>query len=225
MKEPSISLCKEGYAHIGLMAFTALIFTVMGCWVMGTVFLVLTWLTVNFFRDPTRVHPYDTDLAVCPADGKVVTIDTHPDPISGEERTRVCIFMNVFNVHVNRTPVAGTVREIRYHPGAFFNASLDKASEKNERNTLAIRDHEGKDWTMVQIAGLIARRIVCWAQTNDQLDRAQRVGIIKFGSRVDLYLPAGYEPCVNLGQHVLAGQTAIARRSGTACGSADTQDA
>ena len=156
--------------------------------------------------------PAEANVAVSPADGKVVKIERMEDPISGETRLCVCVFMNVFNVHVNRTPVAGTITAIKYYAGKFFNASLDKASKDNERCAYQIEDADGNTWTFVQIAGLVARRIVCRTDIGDTLERGQRFGMIRFGSRVDLYLPDGYIPAVSLSDTVLAGQTIVARR-------------
>jgi phosphatidylserine decarboxylase len=151
-------------------------------------------------------------VAVSPADGKVIKVETMRDPLTGEDRTAICVFMNVFNVHVNRMPVAGRIARIAYFGGKFVNASFDKASTDNERNSLLIEDGDGKTWTMVQIAGLIARRIICWGEEGDTLGRGQRFGLIKFGSRVDLYIPTDYESIVRSGEKVFAGQTILARK-------------
>ncbi len=144
---------------------------------------------MNFFRDPERVVPYEDDVAVSPADGRIIRIERRIDPVTGESRQCVCVFMNVFNVHVNRAPVTGTISAIKYHPGKFFNASLDKASTDNERCEYQVTDANGDTWTFVQIAGLVARRIVCRVERGDELTRGERFGMIRFGSRVDLYLP------------------------------------
>jgi phosphatidylserine decarboxylase len=173
-------------------------------------FLAACAFSLHFFRDPERVTPQGSDLAVSPADGRVLHVTECMEPLDGERRMRVSIFMNVFNVHVNRAPVAGAVEEIRYWPGKFFNASLDKASEDNERCAYKLRDADGLAWVMVQIAGLVARRIVCRAEQGDVLARGERYGLIRFGSRVDLYLPAGYVAAVKPGERVLAGQSVIA---------------
>jgi len=141
----------------------------------------------------------------------VVKVDFAPDPVSGQVRQVVCVFMNVADVHVNRAPVEGSVELIRYIPGKFFNASLDKASTDNERN-IVVLGRGAERFTVVQIAGLIARRIVCWAEPGDILRRGERFGLIKFGSRVDLYLPDGYAVKVYVGESVRAGETAIAVR-------------
>jgi len=212
MHKPSMNVCPEGVVHIALGALATLTFAALGWAVPAIIFLTLTVFTLNFFRDPERIPPEDTSLAVSPADGKVIKVAEMPDPFTGEPRMAICVFMNVFNVHVNRMPVAGEILRLRYHPGRFFNASLDKASVHNERNAVALRDAQGGQWAMVQIAGLVARRIVCWAESGDKLERGERFGVIKFGSRVDLYLPSGYVPIVAVGDKVFAGQTAVAKK-------------
>ncbi|MFW6005261.1 MAG: phosphatidylserine decarboxylase, partial [Desulfonatronovibrionaceae bacterium] len=153
------------------------------------------------------------DAAVSPADGKVVSTSHMDDPFTGEKRRTICVFMNVFNVHVNRMPVSGRVEKISYFPGRFVNASLDKASTLNERCAWLLRDEQDRTWTMVQIAGLVARRIVPLAEKGDTVARGDRYGLIKFGSRVDLYLPRGYEPAVNQGDKVKAGESILARKT------------
>ncbi len=185
----------------------------LGCATGSFVFMLLTWFCCHFFRDPERVVPTAPGLAVSPADGKVVRVQTMPDPFTGQPRTTVCIFMNVFSVHVNRAPVAGTVTDIAYHPGKFLNAAWDKASTDNERCAYRMTGEDGSAWTFVQIAGLIARRIVCRTDEGDALARGERFGMIRFGSRVDLYLPDDYSPSVNVGEQVFAGQTVVARRN------------
>ena len=211
MLKPGIGICLEGLPIIFIVALATIVFALLGWKVVAVVGLIATLFVLNFFRDPERVVPQEPGLAVAPADGKVVKIEKMMDPFSGQERTAICIFMNVFNVHVNRSPVAGQVVGIKYFPGKFFNASLDKASRDNERNAISIKDKDGRFWTVVQIAGLIARRIVCWTEQGDYLKRGERLGMIKFGSRVDLYLPQGYEPEVKVNDEVFAGQSIIAR--------------
>lgn len=212
MHKPSIGVSLEGLPFIFFTTVAALIFALIGCWIMAVVLLVVLFFVLNFFRDPERVVPREPGVAVSPADGKVIKIEIMRDPLTGEDRTAICVFMNVFNVHVNRMPVAGRIGQISYFGGKFFNASFDKASTDNERNTVQIEDRDGRTWTMVQIAGLIARRIICWVESGDELARGQRFGLIKFGSRVDLYLPDGYEPIVRIGEKVFAGQTILARK-------------
>ena len=212
MRPANAAITPEGYPVIFLTTLCALASALLGSAALTVVFVVLVWFSLNFFRDPERVVPQEAGAATSPADGKVVKIERRVDPMTGEERTCICIFMNVFNVHVNRTPVAGTVEQIAYWPGKFFNASLDKASAYNERCGYAVKSDEGPVFSFVQIAGLVARRIVCRAELGDHVARGERIGMIRFGSRVDLYLPAGYTPAVTLGREVLAGQTIVARR-------------
>ncbi|GAB1409308.1 phosphatidylserine decarboxylase family protein [Desulfovibrionales bacterium] len=212
MHKPSIGLSLEGIPFIFLTTIATLTFAFLDCWILASVLLIVLFFVLNFFRDPERVVPQESHVAVSPADGKVIKITTMPDPLTGEDRTAICVFMNVFNVHVNRMPVAGRVSRISYFGGKFLNASFDKASTDNERNTVLVEDAEGKTWTMVQIAGLIARRIICWAEAGDSLARGQRFGLIKFGSRVDLYIPTDYEAAVRIGDKVFAGQTILARK-------------
>lgn len=177
--------------------------------------LLLTLWCIWFFRDPQRVIPQDADAVICPADGRVVIVDVAAPPpelgLGSERMQRICIFMNVFNVHVNRSPVDGTVERIAYRPGAFFNASFDKASDLNERCSLLLRLRDGRPVVCVQIAGLVARRIVCRVKEGTFLHGGQRFGLIRFGSRVDVYLPVGTTPAVAVGQVTAAGSTVIAR--------------
>lgn len=212
MRKPSVGIAPEGAPFIGLSAFTSLLAALLECWPAALLFWLLCVFSVYFFRDPERVIAQEPGIAVSPADGKIVKIETRESPFNNQESQCICIFMNVFNVHVNRAPVACAVKAIDYFPGKFFNASLDKASTDNERCAWLLDDSQGNNWVMVQIAGLIARRIVCRADPGDQLGRGERVGLIRFGSRVDLYLPAGYAPAVGLGAKVVAGQTIIARK-------------
>jgi phosphatidylserine decarboxylase len=215
MRKPSIGIAPEGAPFIALLAFSALIFALIRCWPMAVILLAATWFAGHFFRDPERVTPQEKDIAVSPADGRIVKIQPARDPFSGDDRTCISVFMNVFSVHVNRSPVAGTVKSIAYSPGKFFNAALDKASTDNERCAYDIAGKEGS-FTVVQIAGLIARRIVCRAEEGDTVARGERFGLIRFGSRVDIYLPAGFEPAVQIGRRVIAGQSVLARASGAA---------
>lgn len=213
MKQRTFGFAREGVPFTALSALLTLMLAILGCATGSALMFVVTALVAHFFRDPERVVPRDPSVAVSPADGKVCKVGAAKDPFTGQERKVVCVFMNVFNVHVNRSPVAGEVQQMRYYPGKFFNASLDKASEDNERLALSLRGVEGGEWTVVQIAGLVARRIVCWAEEGDELARGQRFGLIKFGSRLDLYLPDAYEVCVNVGEKVFAGQSILAKRS------------
>lgn len=213
MRVPQIGICLEGWPCIVLAGISALVFGMLGWSVPAVLGLVLFWFAVFFFRDPERVGPGCGDGAVSPADGRVVRIADRVDPLTGQYRTCVSVFMSLFDVHVNRIPIRGTVERIRYWPGKFFNASLDKASEHNERCGYLVRDEDGQTWTMIQIAGLIARRIVCRCEEGDVLDRGQRVGLIRFGSCVEIYLPQGYRSMVQRGDRVVAGQDVIARKA------------
>ncbi|GLP87622.1 phosphatidylserine decarboxylase proenzyme [Tritonibacter mobilis] len=182
--------------------------------ILGWIGVGLTVWCYYFFRDPERVTPARPGLVVSPADGVISLIEPAIPPaelgLPDVPLTRVSVFMSVFNCHVNRAPVAGEVTAVAYRPGKFFNASLDKASADNERNSLAIRMEDGRDLAVVQIAGLVARRIVCFVKPGAHLDRGTRFGLIRFGSRLDVYLPEGVTPLVDLGQTMVAGETVIA---------------
>jgi phosphatidylserine decarboxylase len=185
----------------------------LGSWLFwpGAAF---TAFCLYFFRDPERVPPTRHNAVVAPADGRIVLVGPAVPPAElglGEApRWRVAIFLSVIDVHVNRAPVEGRVTRIAYRPGAFVNAALDKASEDNERNALAIRMTDGRDLAVVQIAGLIARRILCHVREGDMVSTGERFGIIRFGSRTDVYLPDGVTPLVSVGQTMIGGETVIA---------------
>ncbi|WP_298031718.1 phosphatidylserine decarboxylase family protein [uncultured Desulfovibrio sp.] len=201
----------EGWSCIVLTALSALVFALLDWWLPALLLLILFWFSLHFFRDPERVVPHGEGLAVSPADGKIIRIEDRADPFSGENCCCVSIFMNIFSVHVNRAPVACVVEDVRYWPGKFVNATFDKASTDNERCAYRLRGADGRNWSMIQIAGLAARRIVCRVEPGDALARGQRYGMIRFGSRVDLYLPRGYVAAVRIGEQVFAGQSVIAR--------------
>ena len=165
---------------------------------------------LQFFRDPARNVPADPALVCAPADGRIVMVENTEDPYAAEAALKISVFMNVFNVHSNRSPVDGEVTRVNYFPGGFINAALDKASLENERNALRIRMDNGIELTCVQIAGLVARRILCYAKEGDRLARGQRYGFIRFGSRVDVYLPTSAVSQVSVGDTVTAGISAIA---------------
>ncbi|MCX7627788.1 MAG: phosphatidylserine decarboxylase [Methylophilaceae bacterium] len=169
-----------------------------------------TLFILQFFRDPPRVVPAQANAVVSAADGRVIVLEKAYDAYLEREALKISVFMNVFNVHSNRAPVDGVVQKCWYFPGKYFNAALDKASFENERNALWIRTPDGQDVTCVQIAGLIARRILCYVEEGERLDRGQRYGFIRFGSRVDLYLPLTARPKVSLGDKVSAGSTVLA---------------
>ena len=210
----------EGRKFVVIAAAIALIFYWVIDWdALGWIMAGITLWVAAFFRDPIRTTPKGDTLVVAPADGLVTMIASVPPPpeLVGEDGlppepcTRVSIFMSVFDVHINRAPIAGTVTKVVYIAGKFLNADLDKASEDNERNHFLIEGHDGTRIAFTQIAGLVARRIVPWAKAGDRVTAGQRVGLIRFGSRVDVYLPAGTSSQVLLGQRTIAGETIIAK--------------
>lgn len=182
--------------------------------VIGVLAFLFVLFCFYFFRDPERVQPADDTAVIAPADGHIVSVmQVAPPPeleLGAEPRWRVAIFLSVLDVHVNRMPVAAEVTKIAYHKGQFVNASLDKASDKNERNALALRLPDGRTMAVVQIAGLIARRILCHAREGQSFAAGERFGIIRFGSRTDLYLPPGIVPIVRVGQTMVGGETVLA---------------
>lgn len=203
----------EGRKFVGIFAVITLI--LFAIWdPLGWIGVGLTVWCYYFFRDPERVTPTRPGLVISPADGVVSLIEPAVPPtelgMGPAPLTRVSVFMSVFNCHVNRAPVAGELVKLAYRPGKFLNASLDKASEDNERNALRIRMEDGREIAVVQIAGLVARRIMWWSREGDWLDRGERFGLIRFGSRLDVYLPEGVAPQVAIGQTMIAGETVIA---------------
>lgn len=203
----------EGIRFVAIFAVvTALLFLLSD--VLGWIGVGLTVWCYYFFRDPERVPPAREGLVVSPADGIVSLIEKAVPPkelgMPDVPLTRVSVFMSVFNCHVNRAPVTGEVTAVAYRPGKFFNASLDKASSDNERNGLCIRMADGRDLAVVQIAGLVARRIVCFVSAGAPVQTGERFGLIRFGSRLDVYLPEGVDPLVRIGQTMVAGETVMA---------------
>ncbi|MFL2844003.1 MAG: phosphatidylserine decarboxylase [Alphaproteobacteria bacterium] len=203
---------REGWKFSAISLFISLILLVI--WpLLSFVSFLITFFILWFFRDPERNTPIAEGKIISPADGKVCLIDLSIPPeelqYGTEEMQRVCIFMNVFNVHVNRVPVKGEIKKIIYKEGSFFNASLDKASEKNERNSIIIKTENGIEIIVVQIAGLIARRILSFVNNGDKLNSGERFGLIRFGSRVDVYLPKTFKPEVKVGDKTIAGETII----------------
>jgi phosphatidylserine decarboxylase len=208
-----VPINSAGWPFIGLFA-AATIGLFMVSEPFGWIGVILTLWCAYFFRDPDRVTPTRGGLIISPADGVVQLIDRAVPPLELEmgnnERTRVCVFMNVFNVHINRVPIDGEITKIAYRPGRFFNASLDKASEFNERMSLRLKTTENHDIAFVQIAGLVARRIKCDVIEGQTVKAGEHFGLIRFGSRVDVYLPKGIEPMVCVGQSTVAAETVIA---------------
>jgi len=203
-------IAREGWPHVVIAVGIALLATaLLGGW--SLLFWGLAVFVVQFFRDPARNVPLEPGIAVSPADGRVLLVEKARDPYLQREALKISVFMNVFNVHSNRSPVDGVVKDRWYHRGKYLNASLDKSSTENERMALWIRMDDGNDVTSVQVAGLVARRIFCYATPRDRLQRGQRYGFIRFGSRVDLYLPPASIPRVSVGDGVTAGETVCAQ--------------
>lgn len=208
---PHPLIAREGWPYLG----GAVVLAVLVQWVGGTAWALPFWLlalfVLQFFRDPARDVPEAADAVLAPADGRVIAVEKTTDPYAGREALKISVFMNVFNVHSNRAPIDGRIERIEYFPGKFLSADLDKASESNERNALQIRRDDGALVTCVQVAGLVARRILCYVHEGDSLARGQRFGFIRFGSRVDLYLPADAEALASIGEKVSASSSLLAR--------------
>jgi phosphatidylserine decarboxylase len=209
-----VPIHREGYRFIAIFAAVTLVFFWLDWPVLAWIGVVATAWCAYFFRDPERITPLRVGLIISPADGRVSAIEkVIPPPeldLERELHTRVSVFMNVFDVHVNRSPLDARIAKIKYIPGAFLNAELDKASEDNERQALTLELSDGRKIGVVQIAGLIARRIVKFVSEGESLVSGQRFGLIRFGSRVDVYLPSGIGPLVCIGQRAVAGETVLA---------------
>ena len=204
----------EGYKFLVIAVFITIVLMIVNSF-LGTTGLLLTVWVYYFFRDPERVIIEDDNYLVSPADGEVIKVEEVDGPkevgLENKKFKKISIFMNVFDCHVNRTPCAGTVEDILYKPGKFLNASFDKASEDNERNYYKIKDTSGNNIIVVQIAGLIARRIVCETNNGQTLNQGERIGMIRFGSRADVYYE-NYEPLVKVGQKAISGETLLAKK-------------
>jgi len=207
-------LHSEGYKFVVIAAVITIILYNFSSF-LGLVGLVLTIWVYYFFRDPERVIIEDDNYLVSPADGEVIKVEEVDGPkelgLENKKFNKISIFMNVFDCHVNRSPCKGKIEEILYKPGKFLNASFDKASEDNERNYYKIKDIHGNDIIVVQIAGLIARRIVCESNKNQELSQGERIGMIRFGSRADVYYE-NYQPLVKIGQRAISGETLLAKK-------------
>jgi len=207
-------LHSEGYKFIVIAAVITIILYNFSSF-LGLIGLVLTIWVYYFFRDPERVIIEDDNYLVSPADGEVIKVEEVDGPkelgLENKKFNKISIFMNVFDCHVNRAPCKGKIEEILYKPGKFLNASFDKASEDNERNYYKIKDVNGNDIIVVQIAGLIARRIVCESNKNQELSQGERIGMIRFGSRADVYYE-NYQPLVKIGQRAISGETLLAKK-------------
>lgn len=207
---PHPIIAREGWAYTIASILAALAVAGIAGWWWSLPLWLLAIFVLQFFRDPPRLVAGDERTAVCPADGRVLMVVPAEDPYLQRPAIKVSIFMNVFNVHSNRSPVDGEVVAAWYNPGSFLNAAVDKASLENERNALHLRTASGLDITCVQIAGLVARRVLCYVRPGDHLTRGQRFGFIRFGSRVDVYLPPDSRVRVELGQKVYASSTVLA---------------
>ena len=208
---PHPIIAREGWPFLALGVTVSIVASIMEGWVWALPFWLISLFILQFFRDPARHAPAEEGLVLSPADGRIVAVEETDDPWLKRRALKISVFMNVFNVHSNRAPVDGEVKERWYNPGKFVNADLDKASTENERNALWFQTRDGKDVTCVQVAGLIARRILCYAKPGDQFARGQRYGFIRFGSRVDVYLPTDAKPRVAIGDKVHASSDVLAQ--------------
>lgn len=208
---PHPILAREGWPFIAAALLVALgAFFALGFW-GSLLFWLIAIFVIQFFRDPPRPIPGEPDAVLSPADGRVIKVETVTDPYQQCESLKISVFMNVFNVHSNRVPIDAKINLVDYKPGKFVNADLDKASEANERNALVLERADGATLTCVQVAGLIARRILCYVSEGETVQRGSRFGFIRFGSRVDIYLPPDAQPLVSIGEKVSASSTVLAR--------------
>jgi phosphatidylserine decarboxylase len=210
MREPRIPVAREGYPFIGFVALVTVVVAMLDYHIPALLGLGATGFVLYFFRDPERISPHEGDVLVAPADGKVILIDrVFDDRFVKEHVYKISIFMNVFNAHVNRVPFPGKVEEIVYSPGRFFAADSEQGGLENEYCAVTLATAADKRLAVVQVAGLLARRIVCWLEIGDLVERGQRFGLIRFGSRVDLYLPQHAHLEIEVGQRVRAGETIL----------------
>lgn len=207
---PHPLIAREGWPFLAGIVAIAVLATYFFCGWSAPLWIIALFV-LQFFRDPPRDIPQDPKAVLCPADGRIVVVGKAIDPYRNREALKISVFMNVFNVHSQRSPVDGIVEKVEYHGGSFLNAALDKASLENERNAVLARLADGTEITFVQIAGLVARRILCYTKAGDALARGQRYGFIRFGSRVDVYLPLDAQPKVAIGDKVSASSTVLAR--------------
>jgi phosphatidylserine decarboxylase len=211
MNYPHPIIAREGWPFLAASVAVAVAVTAAFGWVGAAPVWVIALFVLQFFRDPARPIPRIPGVILSPADGRIVAVEECDDPYAKRRALKISVFMNVFNVHSNRSPVDGTVQSVQYFPGKFINADLDKASSENERNAVVAQTAEGQIVTFVQVAGLIARRILCYTRVGAQLHRGQRYGFIRFGSRVDVYLPLTAQPKVTIGEKVSATTTILAQ--------------
>lgn len=208
---PHPILAKEGWPFIAIAVFLAFLIHYLGSFGWALPFYIIAVFIIQFFRDPARDISTQAGVVLSPADGRVIVVERTHDVYADREALKISVFMNVFNVHSNRMPVDGEVVKAHYFPGQFFNADLEKASLQNERNALVIKTTDGQIVTSVQVAGLIARRILCYVGVGHLAKRGERYGFIRFGSRVDIYLPTDAVPCVTIGDTVSASSTILAK--------------
>jgi phosphatidylserine decarboxylase len=210
---PHPIIAREGWLFVAIAVAAAIAATLFAGWGWSVALWLIALFVLQFFRDPPRAIPSDAKAVLSPADGRVVVVERAHDPYLKRDALKLSVFMNVFNAHSNRSPVDGVVREAWYHAGSFVNAALAKASLENERNALWIKTPDGTDVTCVQVAGLIARRILCYVKAGDRVARGQRYGFIRFGSRLDVYLPLSAVPKVSVGDKVHAASSVLAELS------------
>lgn len=210
MNYPHPLIAREGWPFLAVVALLALALQSFGMTFLSVVTWILFVFVLQFFRDPPRYIPAQKNAVVSPADGRIVAVERVEDPYAQREALKISVFMNVFNVHSNRIPIGGEIKSVDYFPGLFVNADLDKASIQNERNAIVIHTESGATVTAVQVAGLIARRILCYVKPSESVEKGQRYGFIRFGSRVDVYLPTDSVPKVAIGDKVSASSTVLA---------------
>jgi phosphatidylserine decarboxylase len=212
LKNDGIPIVREGFPFLLVSLVVSLAFWISGYWPLGLFFALFTLYIAYFFRNPERLPPVGSAMVASPADGKIIFAGPAVEPeFLRQEMLKISIFMNIFDVHVNRVPVDGTIRDMKYHRGRFMAASEDRASEENERNGMLIETTRGQKLVLVQVAGLIARRIVCYPSVGAFILRGQRMGLIRFGSRCDLFVPRDSEIQVKVGDRVLGGETILAQ--------------
>lgn len=215
MKNEGVPIVKEGLPFLFIAGLATAGFFAGGLWPVGVLFLLLTAFIGFFFRNPERLPPIGETMIASPADGKVIFVgEATENEFLKEPRQKISIFMSLWDVHVNRVPVDGTVRNMRHHRGRFMAAWEDRASDENERNAMLIEAPNGQSVVLVQVAGLVARRIVCYPAVGSYILRGQRMGLIRFGSRCDLYLPKGAKIAVKVGDKVLGGETILGELAG-----------
>ncbi|CAG7600972.1 phosphatidylserine decarboxylase [Candidatus Vallotia tarda] len=210
MTYPHPIIAREGWPFITLAFFVALLMHACVGFSWAWPFWLLSLLVVQFFRDPQRPVTQQPNVVLCPADGRIIRIETAYDPYANRDALKISVFMSVFNVHSQRSPIDGSVIKIKYFPGTYLRAAIDKASLKNERNAIILQSLDNHIITSVQVAGCLARRILCYVRTGEMLARGQRYGFIRFGSRVDIYLPLDSKPKVSIGEKARASVTILA---------------